>query len=163
MDWMRIRRGASLAELEAIYRARFAALVRVATAVTGEESLGADAVHDGFVQAVRHRRSFRGEGPLEAWVWRLVVNAAKKRVPRSEFVVAEAATYSDNGAGDPVRAAVAALPERQRLILFLRYYADLDYESIAATLGVSSGTVGATLNAAHAALRNSLREADQWT
>jgi RNA polymerase sigma-70 factor, ECF subfamily len=163
MDWMRISRGASLAELEAIYRARFGALVRVATAVTGEESLGADAVHDAFVQAVRHRRSFRGEGPLEAWVWRLVVNAAKKRVPRVELLEAESASFSENGAGDPVRAAVAALPERQRLTLFLRYYADLDYESIAATLGVSSGTVGATLNAAHAALRSSLREADQWT
>jgi RNA polymerase sigma-70 factor, ECF subfamily len=163
MVWMRIRRGTSLAELEAIYRARFGALVRVATAVTGEESLAADAVHDAFVQAVRHRRSFRGDGPLEAWVWRLVVNAAKKRMPRPEPVMAESATYRDNGAGDPVRAAIAALPERQRLTLFLRYYADLDYESIAATLGISSGTVGATLNAAHAALRSSLREADQWT
>jgi DNA-directed RNA polymerase specialized sigma24 family protein len=163
MVWMRIRRGASLADLERIYRARFGALVRVATAVTGEESLGADAVHDAFVQAVRHRNSYRGDGPLEAWVWRLVVNAAKKRVPRAEPLVADSAVLSENGAGDPVRAAVAALPERQRLILFLRYYADLDYEAIAATLGVSSGTVGATLNAAHAALRSSLKEADQWT
>ena len=160
---MRIRRGASLDDLEGLYRARFGALVRVATAVTGEEGLGADAVHDAFVQAVRHRRSFRGDGPLEAWVWRLVVNAARKRVPRYELTEPEAAVVFGNGVGEPVRAAVAALPERQRLILFLRYYADLDYEAIAATLGISSGTVGATLNAAHAALRSSLREADQWT
>jgi DNA-directed RNA polymerase specialized sigma24 family protein len=33
-----------------------------------------------------------------------------------------------------VRAAVEQLPERQRLVLFLRYYADLDYRSIAETL-----------------------------
>jgi RNA polymerase sigma-70 factor, ECF subfamily len=163
MDWMRIRRGASLDDLERIYRSRFGALVRVATAVTGEESLGADAVHDAFVQAVRRRSSYRGEGPLEAWVWRLVVNAAKKRVPRVEPLEAQWPVAGENGAGDAVRAAVAALPERQRVTLFLRYYADLDYEAIAATLGVSPGTVGATLNAAHAALRSSLREADQWT
>jgi RNA polymerase sigma-70 factor, ECF subfamily len=163
MDRMRIRRGASLADLEGIYRARFGAFVRVATAVTGEEGLGADAVHDAFVQAVRHRGSFRGEGPLEAWVWRMVVNAAKKRVPQVERLEAEPVTHSENGIGDPVRAALAALPERQRLTLFLRYYADLDYEAIAGTLGVAPGTVGATLNAAHAALRSSLREADQWT
>jgi RNA polymerase sigma-70 factor (ECF subfamily) len=163
MDWMRIRRGASLDDLEGVYRARFGAFVRVATAVTGEEGLGADAVHDAFVQAVRHRRSFRGDGPVEAWVWRLVVNAAKKRVPRAPSLEPEPVAHSENGAGDPVRAAVAALPERQRLILFLRYYADLDYEAIAATLGVTSGTVGATLNAAHAALRSSLKEADRWT
>jgi RNA polymerase sigma-70 factor (ECF subfamily) len=163
MDWMRIRRGVSLADLESVYRARFGAFVRVARALTGDDGLAADAVHDAFVQAVRKRRSFRREGPLEAWLWRMVVNAAKKRIPRDERVEFEAAEAHQNGFGDPVRAAVAALPERQRLTLFLRYYADLDYEAIAATLGVSSGTVGATLNAAHAALRSSLREADQWT
>jgi RNA polymerase sigma-70 factor (ECF subfamily) len=160
---MRIRRGASLAELEGVYRARFPAFVRVATAVTGEEGLGADAVHDAFVRAVRHRRSYRGDGPLDAWVWRLVVNAARSRLRPAEPLEAEPIVRSENGVGDPVRAAVAALPERQRLTLFLRYYADLDYEAIAATLGVSPGTVGATLNAARAALRSSLREANRWT
>jgi RNA polymerase sigma factor (sigma-70 family) len=59
---------------------------------------------------------------------------------------------------DTLRAALAALPERQRLAAFLRYYADLDYESIATVLGIRLGTVGATLNAAHAALRRSLEE-----
>jgi RNA polymerase sigma-70 factor (ECF subfamily) len=163
MDWMKIRRGASLADLEEVYRARFGAFVRIARAVTGDDGLAADAVHDAFVQAVRKRRSFRGEGPLEAWLWRMVVNAARKRVPRYESIEPEVVGAQQNGFGDPVRTAVAALPERQRLTLFLRYYADLDYEAIAATLGVAPGTVGATLNAAHAALRTSLREADQWT
>jgi DNA-directed RNA polymerase specialized sigma24 family protein len=51
------------------------------------------------------------------------------------------------------------MPDRQRLVLFFRYYADLDYQAIAATLGITPGTVGATLNAAHAALRRSLEEA----
>jgi RNA polymerase sigma factor (sigma-70 family) len=59
---------------------------------------------------------------------------------------------------DALRAALAALPERQRLAAFLRYYADLDYEDIAAVLGITPGTVGATLNAAHAGLRRSLEE-----
>jgi RNA polymerase sigma-70 factor, ECF subfamily len=160
---MRLSRGASIAELERVYRADFLRFVRVATAIAGEEESGADAVHDAFVQAVRSRRSFRGDGPLAAWVWRMVVNAAKRRVPQPERFEAEPVAHGENGSGDPVRAAVAALPERQRLTLFLRYYADLDYEAIASTLGVSPGTVGATLNAAHTALRSSLKEADQWT
>jgi RNA polymerase sigma-70 factor, ECF subfamily len=147
-------------ELERLYRAEFLRFVRVATAVAGDEQSGADAVHDAFVQAVRNRRSFRREGPIEAWLWRMVVNAAKRRVARSlPAQPEELPGANENGFGDPVRSAVAALPERQRLALFLRYYADLDYESIAAALGISSGTVGATLNAAHAALRNSLEEA----
>jgi RNA polymerase sigma-70 factor (ECF subfamily) len=157
---MRLSRGASVAELERVYRADFPRFVRVATAVAGDEQSGADAVHDAFVQAVRKRRSFRGEGPLEAWVWRMVVNAAKKRTNREPAAESpEPPATHENGFGDPVRSLVAGLPERQRLALFLRYYADLDYESIAAALGIASGTVGATLNAAHAALRNSLEEA----
>jgi RNA polymerase sigma factor (sigma-70 family) len=57
-----------------------------------------------------------------------------------------------------LRGAIAALPERQRLALFLRHYADLDYESIAAVLGVRRGTVAATLHAARESLRQALTE-----
>jgi RNA polymerase sigma factor (sigma-70 family) len=57
-----------------------------------------------------------------------------------------------------LRAAVSALPERQRLALFLRHYADLDYEAIAFALGVRRGTVAATLHAAHESLRRTLTE-----
>ena len=33
-----------------------------------------------YAAAVREQRRFRGEGPLEAWVWRMVVNAALKQL-----------------------------------------------------------------------------------
>jgi RNA polymerase sigma-70 factor, ECF subfamily len=147
-----------VADLEALYRERYPVFLRVARATVCDEAAAADAVHDAFVQAVRNRRSFRGDGPLEAWVWRMVVNAARKRRREPAVVLtrADVAEASSNGFGDPVRAAAAALPERQRLVLFLRYYADLDYAAIAAILDVKEGTVGATLHAAHAALRQAL-------
>jgi RNA polymerase sigma factor (sigma-70 family) len=157
-------KGGSLAELEALYRERYPAFLRVARATVSDDGAAADAVHDAFVEAVRNRRSFRGEGTLEAWVWRMVVNAARKRcrdLPPHAGDPVEPPDGSRNGFGDPVRAAVAGLPERQRLALFLRYYADLDYASIAATLDIKEGTVGATLNAAHAALRKTLKEAER--
>ena len=47
-------------------------------------------------------------------------------------------------------------PVHQRLILFLRHYADLDYGTIASALSISSGTVGATLTTARAALAQAL-------
>jgi RNA polymerase sigma-70 factor, ECF subfamily len=156
---MKLSRGASIIELERVYRADFLRFVRVATAIAGDEESGADAVHDAFVQAVWKRRSFRAEGPLEAWVWRLVVNAAKKRAHLSIDAELVETPGRENGFGDPIRTLVASLPERQRLALFLRYYADFDYQAIAETLGVSTGTVGAMLNAAHTALRRSLEEA----
>jgi DNA-directed RNA polymerase specialized sigma24 family protein len=46
-------------------------------------------------------------------------------------------------------------------VLFLRYYADLDYRRIAEVLEIRPGTVGATLNQAHAALRRLLEEVPQ--
>jgi RNA polymerase sigma-70 factor, ECF subfamily len=156
---MRLSRGASIAELERVYRADFLRFVRVATAIAGDEDSGADAVHDAFVEAVRSRRSYRGEGPLEGWVWRMVVNAAKKHARPTRDAGPEQPVATENGFGDPVRSLIAALPERQRLTLFLRYYADLEYDSIGEVLGVTSGTVGATLSAAHSALRDSLKEA----
>jgi RNA polymerase sigma factor (sigma-70 family) len=55
-------------------------------------------------------------------------------------------------------ATVALLPERQRLILFLRYYADLDYQQIADTLELRRGTVSAALHSAHQTLRRQLEE-----
>jgi RNA polymerase sigma factor (sigma-70 family) len=69
-----------------------------------------------------------------------------------------------NGAGDStrVRALIAALPERQRLTLFLRYYADLDYATIAQALDVKPGTVAATLNAARERLAAQLQEVPGW-
>jgi RNA polymerase sigma factor (sigma-70 family) len=53
---------------------------------------------------------------------------------------------------------LAALPERQRLVVFLRYFADLEYREIATALGIETGTVSATLHAAHANLRRALEE-----
>jgi len=60
-----------------------------------------------------------------------------------------------------LRAWIAALPERQRAAVFLRYYADLDYRAIARVLEIEVGTVSATLSAAHTTLRKALREVER--
>jgi len=44
-------------------------------------------------------------------------------------------------------------------MLFLRYYADLEYDAIAEALGVAPGTVAATLSQARSSLRRKLEEA----
>jgi RNA polymerase sigma factor (sigma-70 family) len=161
------RSGPLTAELETVYRLRYRQFLRVATAILGDEASGHDAVQEGFSHALREQSSFRSDGPLEAWVWRMVVNAAladrRRRVARRETPeVAEAP--SGNGRASSkgsVRAWVASLPERQRLAVYLRYYADLDYRAIAETLGVEVGTVSATLSSAHQALRRNLEEVEQ--
>lgn len=161
------RTGLLTGELETAYRLRYRKFLRVATAIVGDEASGHDAVQEGFAQALREQDSFRHEGPLEAWVWRLVVNAAlasrRRRLARHEAPGVDGA-WSGNGYGSAeaeVAVWVAALPDRQRLVVFLRYYADLDYRSIARALGVEVGTVSATLSSAHQALRRSLEEVER--
>ena len=73
----------------------------------------------------------------------------------------ERATAPEAAEDGELRAAVAALPERQRLAVFLRHYADLDYASIAEALEIAPGTVGATLSAAYSTLRTRLEEIDR--
>ena len=158
---MRGRRGAKLGELEALYRSRFDVFARVAATVTGDADRARDAVQEAFATAVRKRSSFRGDGPLEAWVWRIVLNAAHSDVRRSPQPVEYDEPLTTNGHPETdaeLRVALARLPERQRTAVFLRYYADLDYAAIAEALGISAGTVAATLNSAHSALRGRLEE-----
>jgi RNA polymerase sigma-70 factor (ECF subfamily) len=149
-------------ELERIYRDRYGAFLRVAVAIVRDERLGEEAVHDAFVRALRHRRSFRGSGSREGWIFRIVVNEARRKLGTElpAPAVAEHAATNGHRETGALEALVAALPERQRRALFLRYYADLDYQAIADALGVKPGTVAATLNAAHSALRRDLLEVE---
>jgi RNA polymerase sigma-70 factor, ECF subfamily len=148
--------------LEQLYRDKYQRFFRLALAVTGAREPAADAVQEGFVRALRARASLRDRARLESWVWRTVLNVARD----------QRATHARNGAVESapevaerdslreewreLRVAVAALPERQREVLFLRHYADLDYARIAEVLGIARGTVAATLTQAHAALRKTI-------
>ena len=147
--------------IAAVYHARFDAFASVASAIVRDAGEGRDVVQDAFATALRRRGGFRGDGSLEAWLWQIVVNTARsrsrKRVPVPTDRAVDAHGEVDGPATD-VRDALASLPERQRLVLFLRYYADLDYATIATAIEVAPGTVGATVHAALAALRRRLEE-----
>lgn len=155
-----------LGEIELIYKLRYPAFLRVAVAITRDEQLGADAVQDAFVGIVRSRRGIRKRGALEAFAWRAIVNAARdRRAVRAE--AGDPPELAARGASEPdesVRQAIAELPERQRLVLFLRYFADLEYAEIGRVMQVQPGTVGAALNAGRAAVREKLvqEEATAW-
>jgi RNA polymerase sigma factor (sigma-70 family) len=156
--------GATLDEIEHVYRQRLAEYRRVAAAILGDRELACDAVQEAFAIAVRQRTTYRGEGSLDAWLWRVVVNETRRQQRRrpDEQELPDDPSARDNGAaaepGELVRAALALVPERQRLVLFLRYYADLEYGTIADALEISTGTVGATLSSAHASMSRLLGE-----
>ena len=157
---MPIETDTATTRLEALYRERFHEFLRVTTAICGDAERGRDALQEGFAQAMRSLARYHEEGLLDAWVWQIVINQAKKQRRRREAPLAPEPSMNGHrsDADTEVRAAIAELPERQRHVLFLRYYADLDYGAIADALKITPGTVGATLYQAHAALRKRFQE-----
>jgi RNA polymerase sigma factor (sigma-70 family) len=143
--------------IEDLYRERYVGFRNALATVTGSDDTARDAVQEGFARALAKRRQFRG-GSLAAWVWRIAFRAAleARRVP--EISVDEVLDPRLVGPerNPSLTAALATLPPRRRLIVFLRYFADFSYADIAAACGVSEGTVAATLAQAHQALAETL-------
>lgn len=147
-------RKATERDVEELYRSRHVVFRGALTGIVGSVEAGDDAMHEGFARALVNLEQFRGDGSLEAWVWRICVNEAraglrKRRIDRLDDDVQAASTPDRDPA---VVDAIRRLSPRRRLIVFLRYYADLSYEEIAAATGMRMGTVAATLTKARAEL-----------
>jgi RNA polymerase sigma-70 factor (ECF subfamily) len=154
-----LRAGADLAAIESAYTTGYRRYVRLAAAISGRPDVAPDLVQEAFARAVRARSSYRGGGPVEGWIARIVVNVARDEGRRPPAPTPEAAEdHRDDTIG--IGALVAALPERQRLVLFLRFYADLPYAAIAEALDLDVGTVGPTLTAGLRTLRARMSEVE---
>src|SRR5438132_10159275 len=119
-------------DLEELYRTKRPQFCRAAAAIAGDRAAAEDAVQDAFARAVRKQRSYDGRGSLEAWVWRIVVNAARdaQRDSRRRVGALDRSAVASVNGGGPVLP-LELLTDRQREVLFLHYYADLDYATIA--------------------------------
>ena len=147
--------------IESLYRERYGRFRDGIATITGDRESARDVVQEAFARALRKRRGFRGEGSLEAWVWRIALRTAREHLRRGPAASLNgsipAALHEPDR--DPVLAeALRSLPAKRRLIVFLRYFADLSYAQIAELCDVSEGTVGATLAQARAALEEQLQE-----
>jgi RNA polymerase sigma-70 factor (ECF subfamily) len=145
--------------IERLYRQRYGRFRDGIATITGSYDSARDVVQEAFARALRKRASFRGEGTLEGWIWKIALRTAQEQRRAVAGVSLngsfEAALVEPDR--DPVLAeALRALPPKRRVIVFLRYFADLSYEQIAELCGVSEGTVGATLSQARAALEELL-------
>ena len=153
--------GATFSAIEQLYRSRFSVFLDGMTRVLHDPETSREVVQEAFAKALRSRRRFRGDASLEAWVWRIALNEAF-RVRRDlahtwHDDALEVAAVPEAMSDGAVRAAVRALPPRRRLIVFLRYFADLSYGEIATICRISEGTVAATLAQSHAELSEHLR------
>jgi RNA polymerase sigma-70 factor (sigma-E family) len=142
------------------------ALPRVAYLLTQDRHRAEDLLQEVLVKA--HRRWWRIEAP-DRYVRRAILDEYLSWRRRRSSHEAALDTLPDtavpgDGGGDPagpqadrdaMRAALARLPRRQRAVLVLRYYEDLDNSEIADLLGCEVATVRSLASRALAALRSS--------
>lgn len=147
--------GVDLDVLERVYREQFERLSKAMAAITGNPDDAREAVQEGFARALAARHTFRGDGSVEGWIWRIVLNAAAAAGRRTREEPLEDAFPLElpQPELDPALSeALRQLPKRQRLLIFLHYLADLSYADTAQACGISEGAVGASLSKARRTL-----------
>lgn len=128
----------------------------------------------GFVNAYRALRGFRGESSFKSWLYRIFINQYRDRLRRTKRADARLAVVRDeaerkaarrrsDSADDTteleevVKARVEKLPDRQREVLTLHLYQNLNYHEIAATLGCTYDDVKMNLSLARKRLKEELK------
>lgn len=157
--------------LEQLYAAHWRSLVRLAVLLVHDTGLAEEIVQDAFVAV--HDRWYRLRDPDRALAYlrQTVVNRSRSALRHRAVVnrhVARgtrevAVTGSDDDAlsserRDAVLAAMRSLPDRQREVMALRYYAELSEGEIADALGISRGAVKSHASRGAAALRTALAD-----
>ena len=158
------------AALTDLFRGHHLELVRLALLMTGDLATAEDVVQDVFERLHRRWPNLQRQDSSLAYVRSSVLNGCRS-VHRRALVarrhapgLAEPPTGGAETAADErsdLMAALSRLPRRQREVLVLRYYADLNVDEIAATLQIGPSAVRSTASRGIAALARAFQEADR--
>lgn len=148
----------------------------IAFRTLGSAADAMDVVQETFALVFRKLDTFRGGSLFSTWLFRIVVNSSidqrRRTAIRQRGIRAlpedEDADAPDQARGpvehaaaaelsDQVQQAMSLLSPKLRAILALRYLEDMSYDQLAATLGLSLGTVKSRLARAHLALEHLVR------
>jgi RNA polymerase sigma-70 factor (sigma-E family) len=153
-----------------LYREYRLSLLRLASFLVDDRALAEELVQDAFAALCQRWTSLAAQSAAPAYLRSTVVNGARSARRRQGIVRRHlrAAEPAATPAADfavllteehrEVVTALRHLPRRQREVLVLRYWANLDEAEIAETLGVSRGTVKSTVSRALDALETTLKD-----
>jgi RNA polymerase sigma-70 factor (sigma-E family) len=139
--------------------------LRIVLVSVGDRQLAEDLVAEAFTRAWMSWRKVREHPVPRAWVVRTALNVHVSWWRRRRRELATDGALLDgvqpeqregSGLDEALAAAVRRLPLRQREVITLRVFFDLDTEATARLLGISPGTVGVHLHRALAALRGQI-------
>lgn len=156
--------------LDQLLRRHYDRVYAVCRRILHHDADAADATQDALLAAVRALASFDGNAAFGTWMYRIATNTCldqlRRRKRRPTAPLDETVTLSELVETRPfdstvvdqmaVQAALGRLPEDFRLAVVLRDVADLDYDTIADTLGVPIGTVRSRIARGRAILAKEL-------
>ncbi len=147
--------------LQPQYRTAF----RLAFGMLHDEQAAEDAVQEAAFRAWRRLGNLHEGAEFRPWFLGIVANQCRTLTRSRWWSVlrlaapndAVAAPVGDDAAALDLRTELCRLSHDQRLLLVLRYYLDLPYEEVAATLGVSVKAARSRTERALARLRLGMR------
>jgi RNA polymerase sigma-70 factor (sigma-E family) len=150
-------------DFEEFYEQARASCLRAVYAAVGDWSLAEDVTAEAFARAYASWRTVSRHPAPRAWVVRTALNThiswwrrRRREVALDASHDAEDRTPESAEIDRNVMQALTALPARQREVVALRIFLDLDTETTARALGIAPGTVMTHLSRALTALRAAL-------
>ena len=154
---------------ERLVRAHQGIAFRLAYSILHDRAEAEDAVQEAFVRAYSRLGRFRAGAPFRPWMLTIVANQSKDRLraaaSRRRLASAALGSWREPVDDQPevhalassrdseLRSALSRLPERDRVAIYLRYFAGLNEAEMAAALGCRPGTVKSRLSRALGCLR----------
>jgi RNA polymerase sigma-70 factor, ECF subfamily len=174
----KLRQGGA-AVFEGVVRQFGGRMLSVARQILGNDVDAQDAVQDGFLTALRSLDRFEGRSSLATWLHRIVVNSALMKLrsrrrtkerpiedllpsylpdghqarPTPRWSDSSLATMEREEVRSNVRQRIDELPDTHRSVLILRDIQELDTQTVAEMLGISTEAVRVRLHRARQALR----------
>ena len=173
-DLINRAKGGDGTAFSALVAPRLDGLIRLASAIVGNESDARDAVQETLSIAWRELRSLRRDDRFDPWVSRILINECRrvirmqKRLQRRESAIPEDAAFAtsplveDRVAGrDLIVRALDRIDPDKRALLALRYLNQASIEEIGVILGIPPGTVKSRLHAARQHLKKAVAEEER--
>lgn len=155
--------GGGTGDVAAFCRREHRRLVGLLALYVGDRAVAEELAQETLVRVCEQWPKVRSMASPSGWASRVALNLASSRWRRLSAERRATVRHGaepdlvddvDTAATLAVRAAVAALPPRQKHALVLRYYADLSVAEVAHAMGCPGGTVRSLLSRATAALRD---------
>ena len=139
--------------------------VRTAYLIVGNRDDAEDAVQEAFIRAWRFRAALSTKSNFDPWLYRIVVNSCnsmlRREIPiqrarededRLEQHIAPRDRIDEVALNSDVARAIAELPLHLRVVVVLKYYAELSEREIAVAISRQPGTVKSRLSEARSRL-----------